>query len=162
MQKSIWKTFSVLYRRDELFTFTEYRKVTDSWTVQWFYLSNLHSTQSHCSNQSLTLSSFQRSLYLFHRVRYLLREPKVFCTLLDTPVTSSITVGLAEMSVKKLNTTGSSSPSACCGGVSIHVPCIQRTKSLLLEQIIRVILEPQSEWVAHLPHRLKHLEANFQ
>ena len=40
------------------------------------------------------------------------------------------------MSVKKLNTTGSSSPSACCGGVSMHVPCIQRTNCLVLNNVI--------------------------
>ena len=78
------------------------------------------------------MSSFHSNLYLRQRVRCLFKFPRVFCTLFDRVVTRSMMAGLAEISVKKLNTTGSSSPSACWGGVSMHVPFIQRTNILVL------------------------------
>ena len=93
---------------------------------------SLHIVYQRIQTSELTLSSFQSSLYLLQRVKYLFSIPRVFCTLLDKVVTTSMMAGLDEMSVKKLNTTGSSSPSACWGGVSIHVPCIQRTNILVL------------------------------
>lgn len=46
----------------------------------------------------------------------------------------SSTRGWDDMSEKKLNMMGSSSPSVCWGGVSIQVPCIQRTKCLVLKK----------------------------
>ena len=98
------------------------------------HVSSGHSLLYCCGIQTseLTLSSFQSSRYLLQRVKYLFSIPRVFCTLLDKVVTKSMMAGLDEMSEKKLNTTGSSSPSACWGGVSMHVPCIQRTNILVL------------------------------
>ena len=99
-------------------------------------VSSGHSLVCCCRIQTseLTLSSFQSSRYLLQRVKYLFSIPRVFCTLLDKVVTKSMMAGLDEMSEKKLNTTGSSSPSACWGGVSMHVPCIQRTNILVLKR----------------------------
>ena len=79
-----------------------------------------------------TLSEIHICLNFFHLCRYLVRLVRVFLILVCICCTSSITSGSTEMSVKKLNTYGSSSPSTFCGGHSIHVPCIQRGNTLVL------------------------------
>ena len=56
----------------------------------------------------------------------------------------SRTLGVTEKSVKKLKMTGSSSPSAFCGGVSMQVPYIHRTNNFVLsekEDLVRIQLK---------------------
>lgn len=118
-------TIKDLFRTKLLWNFLSVKSQTSSGHSR-------HVVYHRTQTSELTLSSFQSSLYLLQRVKYLFSIPRVFCTLLDKVVTMSMMAGLDEMSVKKLNTTGSSSPSACWGGVSIHVPCIQRTNILVL------------------------------
>jgi len=93
-------------------------------------LSNMTVVGLRCSNllRCCALSTFHSWSYRRYWSSCLLTRPKVFSMARVSVSWSPTTSGDRSRSERKEKTTGSSSSLTNCGGVSMQVPSIQRTK----------------------------------